>query len=87
MRRGVRNTRSLIVTSPYVSSPKEKGACSHFFPLFFVCLKDQKHLVNYTSPRTGWSFSLTYPKDENGQSQPTEIHQPMDWLGIDPNLT
>ncbi len=52
-RRGVRNTRSLIVTSPSVSSQKEKGACSHFFLWFFVCSTDQKHVVNYTSPWAG----------------------------------
>jgi hypothetical protein len=37
---------------------------------------------NSTNPWIGWAFILTKPNAEYGQSQATELHQPMDWLGL-----
>ncbi len=37
-----------------------------------------------TNPWIGWACSLTLPNPEYGQSQPTELHQPMDWLNAQP---
>ncbi len=40
-----------------------------------------------TNPWIIWAFSLTQPNPGYDQSQPRELHQPMDRFGIWPNLT
>ncbi len=46
---GVQNACSLLIMSPYVSSLKEKGAFSNFFPLIFS-LKKRSEPLSKTQP-------------------------------------
>jgi hypothetical protein len=50
--------------------------------LELVCQNQQ----NSTNPWTGCAFCLAESNPEYGPSQSTELHRPMNWLGIYPHL-
>ncbi len=62
----------------------------HYFQKQYNLQKNFKSVDTEEKSTNLWigsKFGLTYSNPGYGQSQSTDPHQPMDWLGIKPNLT
>jgi hypothetical protein len=52
------------------------------FTSLYVLPRNGPQPTELNQPCIGWAFRLTYPNYVNGQSQPTELYQSANWLGI-----
>jgi hypothetical protein len=63
-------------------TPQTHGLVEHLAQPNLTLNTVSHNQQNSTNPWIGWAFSQTWNNPEYCQSQPTELHQPMDLLGI-----